>query len=440
MFDLNSLIEQVLNINDDIARYSLIGILSLGIFCIIFRILICFSYKAQSAIFKMNAKEVHNIADLKPYKYNLLNKIVKDFRAMGEKGISNIDTGSIVKRHLLSIRFLGINMESLSGFIKGLESGFLFIGLILAVIFDYPAVFGTAAISFFIIFNIFSVIFNFDIIRENLAYDIESYVNREIGQYYIGDFTSAIQRLKVELVVAIANQANVFSDSVKNISAELNKGIGEGMLKIADSVNLTMESLSKFSSYLDEPLSKWKNAVENAYESQKELNLETKSLKDTLSSFENVSNKLINSVETLSKSSEAQSSKISEQIHALINSSENIDKKYEELSALSLSVKEELSYLTENQKILKTSLESYEEGLKSITVELGEALGSIISHHVDTSYYELNEDLKDNIKMITMTNAQVIDHIDKAFEELQEQSKAYIQTLAIIKDEILKIK
>ncbi len=67
-------------------------------------------------------------------------------------------------------------------------------------------------------------------------------------------------------------------------------------------------------------------------------------------------------------------------------------------------------------------------------------MGSIISHHVDTSYYELNEDLKDNIKMITMTNAQVIDHIDKAFEELQEQSKAYIQTLAIIKDEILKIK
>lgn len=427
-----------LNIDSVAARYTLMALFIVSIAFAVLRIFVTLFYKAQWSLFKISAKEFKKKEDIKPSKSSLLNKVVDDFKNLGEKGIGTINTESIATRHISGLNMLVFNIKTLSELIKAYELAVVFIGLIFAMIFDYPDVFGVSAIIIFIVLKIISVLFNFDLARDHLIYDISKYVNEEIGQFYIGDFASSIQMFKLETVVAISNQSRVISEAIEKMGESLTKSISKSMAEIGDTVTLTMESLSSFSSVLDQPVEKWKEAIALASESQQSFSKTLSDMAVFISNFEEASKELSSAILVYSKENKETEKNISLQLESLINASNNLFNQYNHIKELSEAIAGQNYYLEENQKILKSSLNSYEEIMKNMTVNMGEAFGSIIGSHVEKAYYNLNDDLKNNIKSISLSNLEVMENMDTFLEKITEQSKAQMQAIHIIRDEITK--
>ncbi|GHU52200.1 hypothetical protein AGMMS49975_07520 [Clostridia bacterium] len=72
-----------------------------------------------------------------------------------------------------------------------------------------------------------------------------------------------------------------------------------------------------------------------------------------------------------------------------------------------------LSYIEKNQTLLTESLSRYEGALKSITTELGGALGTMVSYHTENTFSALQGELSESMLGVIKSNNELLDKLDK---------------------------
>jgi len=241
---------------------------------IVLRLAVFLGYRGHNiwlAIDLHPSKSLKIKSDASTIRSLLLRRVVASYIAAAEKNAPRIPAQSIVEKHVLELSLMGWRYSGISRWVEKLDSGLIFLGIILAVIFSqYMVVYGLLAAAGFILLKLAAAFFDYDTARQLLTADIRLYVEREVGQFFAGHTAAAIQQFKTETAEALDRQSALMSSVVEKFGTEL---------------TLTLENLKC--------LTGLPKALENMQESNKRYALhheaflsQSQIIKDTQSSLE----------------------------------------------------------------------------------------------------------------------------------------------------------
>ncbi len=403
----------------------------------VLRLITCASYQTHLTIFNFSAKEVKVKSEIKDTKCNILNKSVKEYIKFGEKGLSYIDTKSISYKNVLHLSFLGWNLNSMSNLIEAFEKGFIWIGILLTIVFEYyRIVYSITTVASFILTGLFSSIFDYKLVREKLIENLTEYLNCQIGQFYANDLNVSVSNLKNEISDSILKQSENIGNSIKKMGLDLSGVLQLSVQEMSRSIEKTVTKISDIDLILQQPLEKWKTAIESATNIQNKINESFENLKGIVDNFKNASNTLEVSLYSNSQKVLEQNEKISECINELISVTKNLQLNSESTATINQSISKQLDYVEKNQLILEDTLCKYEASIENLTLKMGDGLGKILDYHIQSAYNSLNENLKDNIMRIVNTNNELVSRLQKLFENLAEQNRIETQAILKMKEQI----
>ena len=419
---INAFLTYNLALSSENARMSAMIFIIVCIVCTVFRIIVFFGYTIAKSGYLLFAKEVAKKKEdprrIKSIASSLSAKIIADYTAIGENGVAIIDASNIVNNHITRLGILGISYISMGEFVEKYEQASIFIGFILALMFDSAQGIGLLSVGIYVAFRVLAMVFDFNLARTRLSADITSFIEREIGCFYAGDVSSAVGRLRIEMVEAISGLAVYFETAMAGVAKTLDESIKKGMDDVANSVNFTMESLSKYTEYMDVPFEKWEKSVNNAIFAQDKLN-ETI---DFLSANTNEFAKTQKSIEVNIAAFTMAAADQTRLIHSAASSLEqaiktsNLNESGIEAALKSVSV--QMEAFEKTKETLETALTQYEESLKEITSDISGGVGSIIGVHVQNVYADVNENLKNNIDTIVNSNNHMMKQMENFMEEI----------------------
>ena len=383
------------NIYDDLTAIIVLVFAGATLFSLILRIISCIGYQAQYAVFKLYGKEVKEKSDVFGIKQGLVGKSVADYVKSSEKGSASVSSAVIVSKNITKLGFIFWKFDSMSQFIKSYENSLILIGLLFAVFLDHPEFFGVMAIALFIGTRILAAIFDYDTAKIRLSDEITDYLDREIGQFYAPDLNSGINRLRIEMLEAAANQKAVFENSIQKLSEELTNAMKVALGEMA----------------IDKTVVEWKQAVEGATDYQDKVNTSIDALGTAIGALKSSTNAFGMSINEYSEGMDALVKKMSSQFAAQ-------------------------EFIEKNQTLLADTFQKFELSLQDITGKIGNSLASIIDYRLHESYNTLNERLSENIKQIVNSNNDLMARMQKLFDDFHEQSVAETQAILRVKDQI----
>ena len=400
--------------------YVFAAYLGFSFLIIILRIIVCVGYQTNLGFFKVNAKTITTRADLDKVRFGLLKNIINDYIKVAEKNTSGVHLTAIIRKYILKLSFIGWSYDSMERCILGFETMLPVIGFALAVIFnnneEHKIMFGVAAVGTFAIMRLFAGLFDFQFASSRLSAELEEYIEREVGQFYAGDFGSVLLRFKNEVSTALKNQANTLSSVITGLEQNLS-----GALHLA--MNEISSEMSDIGSALDKPLQDWAAVLSSASDAQAK-NIES------LRSFENIAEQLKLSARELDgvlkthiDSLTAELAKISDYTDKLALSGKELKTSNESYKQSVNVLEGHIKYIEKNQTSLQDALGQYESSLQSITQKMGDGFGSIVDYHMAGAYQSLNTALQNNIGKITSGNQELITRLGTLFEQLAEQSR-----------------
>ncbi|MCL2605019.1 MAG: hypothetical protein FWD90_11130 [Defluviitaleaceae bacterium] len=363
--------------------------------CAFLRIIAKLRFSGALLAFQKDAKELKNRDDVKKIRNVLLRNVVAAYKHSADKAVARIPTAQLVERQVDGLRFAGWRYSNLANFVEGFEMGLLWIGLILAVIFnDYAHVYGVFAVAVFVILKILTAVFDFRGARARLCEEMLIYIEREVGRFYASDAGGAVLRLKSELVEAQGRQTEVLSAALAQLSlsltenaktlgqsiSETTKGIGA---QIAEAVN---EKFAVMSGDFDKTAKNWEKSLSEAAVVQTAIN-------GSAVGIDKASGKLQSAAELLASHLQGHSNALSEQLIQLVRAVDSVKEMQESLSQQS-------QYIDLNQITLETALNSYEASLQNLAQNLGDGLGAFINLHAQTSAQAVNDALRGNLERI----------------------------------------
>lgn len=402
----------------------------------ILRLIIFIGYQAQYSSFRINAKDLKAKSDISSIKKGLMAKIVKDYAKSCDKGIANVSTISITKKHLLRMRFIYWTYDSIGRFISSIETQVLLIGVLLAVFSGFPMVFGVLSIALFAIIRILAATFDYKHAYDKLENEIAEYLEREIGQFYILDLNTGLHRLNKTMLDGAANQSAIMSDSIKNLGENLSGVLKLVVGDIQKNIEDTVNTINSYSDVLKKPLDEWRSAVEAATENQIKVNSSAELLKNATYDFREMTKSAEQSFKGYIDKLESEKEFISAQIHSLKSVSEAVTTGSELSASNKDALENALKYIEKNQAVLDESLGKYELALEQTTGKLGDALGSILNYHIENSYNNLNVRLTENIDTIIKSNADLSARLMILFEDMTEQMKGQLKTVINLKEQM----
>ncbi len=284
--------------------YVFVAYLGLCTFGLLLRLIVFIGYQSQYSIFKLKSKSIKTLADIKESKFGLFNKVIKDYIQNSKKG-STYETKRLVERHIVKLDFLGISLTSLSGFTKSFEQSMLFVGLILCFVFeDYRFTFAVSAVAVFLVLKLLFFLLDTDTLVLKFSEELCDYVDREIGQFFSGEFVPVVNRLKAEFtshldalkdallpIVPIAEMLAKQSEYIEKNQALINESLMAYQTALQ---NITSELGNGLSGIVDFQLT----------QSTEKLNNE---LKSNIERAMNVNNNLVNKLSKLFETLSAQS-------------------------------------------------------------------------------------------------------------------------------------
>ena len=417
--------------------YVFICFIALTLIAILLRIIVYAGYRAQLALFRFNAKDIKSKSEIKETHSPFLNRAVKDYIRTGDKNVSPRSAREVVDKHINRLNLLGWGYGGVSAFVAAIEGNIIFLGIILAFVFeDFRYVFAVGAVTSFIVVRLLAAIFDIASVRERLAQEASEYIDREIGQFYAGDFGSQITRLKNELAAALLRQSEVFGESVKKMGSDISGVIKLSLQEMSKAVDSTMVRVSDFGGELSGPLENWKSAVNEAVVAQDRFT-------SGISSFENTSKVLRESAKELAggllghaEATGAQSRLIHEEIAKLAEITAVFKEASAPLYAQGEGIEKQLAYIECNQETLGNSLQRFELVMEDITRKLGDGFGSMIDYHIQNSYSALNNALEDNIKQIVNANNELTVRMHEMVVGIYEQNRSESQAVLKIKEQM----
>lgn len=223
--------------------------IGLHLFAVLLRIVLFLGYQAQSGLFKISAKAVRARADIKDTKSGLLNRIIMDYMKAGDKSATRIPTSILVHKHVLNIRFLGWSCSSIEHLMTSLENSLLWVGILLTVLFEgYRYGYALAAIGFFFIMRMLISLLDVSLVRERMSAEITEYVDREVGQFFVGDINSAVGLFKNELTAVIQQQSDQIGESVAKLADDVAGSVRYSMQEMSKAVENTLKRVSEVDS------------------------------------------------------------------------------------------------------------------------------------------------------------------------------------------------
>ena len=417
--------------------YVFIGFIALALVALVLRIVVCTGYKAQLALFQLNAKEIKSKTEIKETRSPFLNRAIKDYIRTGDKNVSPRSAREVVDKHLSRLNLLGWNYSGMSAFVAAIEGNTIFLGIILAFVFEeYRYAFAVSAVAAFVLARFYAAIFDFVCVRERLAQEASEYIDREVGQFYAGDFGSQITRLKNELAAALLRQSENLSDGVKKMGADISGVMQLSLQEMGKAVDSTMMRVSDFGGELSVPLENWKKAVNEAAAAQDKFG-------SGIAAFENTSKGLCESAKELTgglgghaEAMRAQSGLIHEEIAKIAEISAVLKEVSAPLVSQGDGISRQLAYIERNQETLEHSLQRFELIMEDMTRKLGDGLGSMIDYHIQNSYTALNKALEDNIMKIVTANNELAERMQEMLAGIYEQGRSESQAVLKIKEQM----
>lgn len=344
-------------------------------------------------------KEINIKGDVANLKCKLLRKAVAEYIRTAERAAAVTPTAQIVERAVAGMSLFGWKYEAVLPFVKSMETGFLLVGLVLALAFnDFAFMYGAVAVISFVLTRLFTAFFNADGAKQQLIDEMHLYIEREIGRFFASDSGGAILRLKGDLTDAINKQSVAYKETMENIGhimasamSKVSDSMTEATSSIGPAVATAMdEKLIDMNDTLTTTLQNWEKALSEATRQQTAMN-------DSSERISHASTRLQSSAELLATHMHGHSNALSEQLMALVGAVEAIKESVNLFATQQEALTQQAKYIECNQQTLETSLHSYEDSLRTLTGSLGEGLGAFINLHAQTSAQVINDTLKSNI-------------------------------------------
>ena len=371
-------------------------------------------FKGALLAFQLDArKEIKAKGDVASLKNRLLRKAVAEYIRTAERAAAAAPTAQIVQRAVAGMSFLGWKYEAILPFVEGLEAGFLWAGLVLALAFNEQAfMYGSVAVMAFVFTRLTAAFFNARGARAQLSDEMHLYIDREISRFFASDSAGAVLRLKNELVEVMEKQAVTYKETMENIGhvmatviTKTSDNMESTMSKVSDSMTKTTttigpavaaamdEKLINMNTALSSTLADWERAVGEAARLQNSMNESSERLA-------HAGGKLQSSSELLATHMQGHSSALSTQLVALVGAIDAMKEAVSHLAEQQDALTQQAKYIERNQQTLEASLHSYESSLQGLTGQLGDSLGTFINLHAQTSAQAVNDALKTGIDRV----------------------------------------
>ena len=377
--------------------------LALVAFAIVLRIAAHLHFRGSLIAFHADArKEIKAKSDVANIKCRLLRKTVAEYIRIAERAASAAPTAQIVERTVANMSFFGWRYESIIPLVESLDTGFIWVGLVLALAFnEYAFMYGALAVLAFVITRMFAAFFNANTARRQLIDEMHLYIDREISRFFASDHSGAIIRLKNDLTDVIAKQSATHKETMENIGHIMATAMGkvsENMTAatntIGPSVAAAMDKkLINMNDTLTTTLKNWEKALGEAAKLHIAMNESSEKLSHT-------STRLQSSSELLATHMQGHSSALSTQLVTLVDAIGAMKESVNHFALQQEALTSQTKYIERNQQALESSLQSYEDSLQKLTQSLGDGLGAFINLHAQTSAQVINDALKTNIDKV----------------------------------------
>ena len=344
-------------------------------------------------------REINSREEIRKIKNKLLRRAVAEYIRMAERAVTAVPTRQIVERSVANMGFFGWRYESLLPFVEGMEIGLLWVGLILAFVFDsYAFVYGLLAIILFIVLRIIAAFFNVRNAWRELTDEIILYIEREIGRFFASDTGGAILRLKNDLTEAIDRQSKTYQATMENIGRTMTEAmtqVTDSMISAANSIGPIVatamdEKLVDMNATLTTVLNDWERALSESADIQTSMNTSSERLSYA-------GGQLQSAAELLATHMKGHSNALSEQLITLVSAIDAVKDSQHILTSKQEAFTKQAEYIESNQRALDSSLASYEASLQSLVQSLGNGLGAYINLHAQSSAQTVNDAFKANI-------------------------------------------
>jgi len=377
--------------------------LALVLLTIILRIISHLHFRTALIAFQLEARK--NLTDRKEIaslKNGLLRKAAAEYIRVAERAVTSVPTKQLVDRTISNMSLLGWRYENILPFVESIDTGLLWVGIVLAVIFPENAfMYGTLAVAAFLIIRIFTAFFNARGAKAQLSDELTLYIEREIGRFFASDSGGAIIRLKNELTEAINKQSQTYKETMESISHSMTAAlttVAKSMANTAESIGPIVatamdEKLVNMNDSLQSTLSDWKNALTDTAKTHNALNEAAERLAHS-------SNRIQSAAELLATHMKGHSNTLSDQIIALVSAVDATKEGLDNLATQQQSLAKQAQYIEINQHTLENSLVAYEASLQNLTQSLGDGLGAFINIHAQSAAQSVNDALKSNLDRI----------------------------------------
>ena len=347
-------------------------------------------------------KGIKNRDELSGIKNRLLRKATVEYIRVADRAVTSIPTEHIAERAVSSMSFLGWKYDGLLPFIEAMETAFLWLGIVLALIFSqYAFVYGLSAIIIFVLARIFAAFFHVRGARAELIGEIVLFIEREVGRFFASDSGGAILRLKNDLTEAIDRQAATYKATMETIGRTMADTMTEvtgSMISAANSIGPIVasamdEKLINMNTQLTATLNEWEKALKESANIQNGMNTSAERL-----TF--AGGQLQAAAELLATHMKGHSGALSEQLITLVSSIDMVKDSIESLTEQQQMLKKQAAYIETNQHNLEISIASYEASLQNLTRSLGDGLGAYVSLHAEASAQAISDSVKANIDKI----------------------------------------
>lgn len=397
----------------------------------VLKILLFLFYKSQYAIFNLNIKDINKEADIKDGKCKILNKVVKRYIKSVKKGISYVDTKTIVKNQVIKLNFLGINYASIENFLFGFEYIFIISGILFYISFGYENIMIVVAVISFIAVKLINSIFDIKSIRERFIDEMTEYVNREIGQFFINDLAMSIQNFKSEMKDIFNVQTKSINEAILNSLETLANAVIVSNKELNNNVNNNIKIIAETANEFNKPIENWKNTLNESINVQENINQAIIKMNNIITVFETSTKNLSEGLEKHSKIYLNYSDSVKDEIKNLSSMVSELEKCNKENQKFSNLINEQISYTEKNQKLLDESIQKYELMLENITSKMGESFGSIVEYQIKDFYNKMSENINGDIIKFSNSSNNLVEQMKELFSNMSEQSK--LETAAITK-------
>jgi hypothetical protein len=391
----------------------------LYILAILLRAVVCTGFRSALLAFRMDAKELKTRDDIRKMKNGILRKTTAEYIRLAEKSITRIPASALVNRQVSTLSLFGWRYSGIIQFVEALESGLIWVGMILTMIFtDAVMVYGTLTAAGFLLTRLAIAMFDFRTAQDALTDELLIYIEREVGHFYAADTGGAVLRLKDELSAAIGRQAASLTEAV----AVIGTNTSEAMDKKLVEVTRTMTQAAK----------DWQAALTESAAVQERFNGSSEKMQAA-------GGNIMSASDLLAKHMQGHSNAMSNQLNALVSAIETLREHNELFMAGHDTLTRQSKYIETNQKTLDTTVQSYETALKSLAQNLGDGLGAYLKLYSQTASQTVNDVFAANLDKTIQQQQETLLRMTALFDQLRDQSRDVSSNLLTLHEKLANL-